>query len=110
MLERKREIIDHDPETDTYRTTYSYPSEPPSIAVPLAIQALTGNGVTDLEPMHQVVDVDPDALDDVFRPTASGDEREADLTFTYHGYEVTVKGYGRVVLRSLEPRRDDPLY
>lgn len=104
MLESKCEIIDYDPETGTFRTTYSYPSEPPSIAVPLAIQAMTERGVTDLEPMHDAADVDPDALDDVFRPTASGDHREADVRFTYHGYEVTVKGYGRIVFQPSETR------
>lgn len=102
MLERKREIIDQDAETGTYRTTYGYPSEPPSIAVPLAIQALTGCRVTDLAPMNEAVDLDPDALDDVFRPTAGGDHREADVTFTYEGYDVTVKGYGRIVLESAD--------
>ena len=104
MLESKPEIIDHDPETGTFRTTYNYPSEPPSIAVPLAIQALTNRGVTDLDPMHDAADVDPDALDDVFRPTAGGGQREADVTFTYQGYEVTVKGYGRIVFRPTENR------
>lgn len=104
MLQPKRQIIDHDPDTGTFRTTYSYPSEPPSIAVPLAIQAITNSSVTGLDPMHDTADVDPDALDDVFRPTAGGDQREADVTFTYHGYEVTVKGYGRIVFQPTENR------
>lgn len=98
--ERKREIIDADPETGTYRATYAYPSEPPSIAVPLALREVADCEVTDLDPLYDAASVDPDALDEVFRSNGSGNTRDCRLTFTYHGYEVTVMSYGRIVVRS----------
>lgn len=101
-LERHREILDYDPETETYRTTYGYPSKPPSIAVPTALAELTEVTVTDFEPMYHAGNVDPDALDDMFCPSTGSGSPEASVTFTYHGYEITVKSYGRIVLRELE--------
>ncbi|NEU58084.1 HalOD1 output domain-containing protein [Halorussus sp. MSC15.2] len=93
------QILATDPEDGTYRVTYSYPSDPPSIAVPLAIVEMTDSDVMDLRPLYEATEVDPDALDDLFRPTASGAVRECNVTFRYHGYEVTVKSYGRIVIR-----------
>lgn len=97
--ERKQQRVEFDPQTDTYRSAYTYPSEPPSIAVPLALTEVTDNRVTDLEPIHDATDVDPDALDEVFRPTAGGVRREGRVTFTYHGYTVAVESQGRIILR-----------
>ncbi|MFC7079031.1 HalOD1 output domain-containing protein [Halorussus caseinilyticus] len=98
--EDSSEILTADPDAGTYRVTYDYPSNPPSIAVPLAIAETTGCGLTDLEPLYDAEGVDPDALDDLFRPNASGIAPECRVTFGYHGYEVTVKSYGRIVIRS----------
>ena len=44
-----------------------------------------------LDPLYTVVD--PDALDAVFRDRACGR-----VTFSYHGYEVTADGRGRVAV------------
>jgi hypothetical protein len=98
--ERKREIIDADPKRGTYRATYAYPSEPPSIAVPLALMEVADCEVTDLDPLYATASVDPDALDEVFRPNSGGISRDCSLTFSYHDYEITVKSYGRIVVRS----------
>ncbi|WP_435181741.1 HalOD1 output domain-containing protein [Halorussus sp. AFM4] len=96
-------ILSGDPDAGTYRVTYAYPSNPPSIAVPLAVAEATGRGVTDVPPMYEAGGVDPDSLDDLFRPTADGTAPECRAVFDYHGYEVTVKSYGRIVLRSRDP-------
>ena len=108
--ERKREIIDADPETGTYRATYAYPSEPPSIAVALALMEVADCEVTDLDPLYDAASVDPDALDELFRPPKGGASRDCRLTFTYHDYEVTVKSYGRIVVRSPAARQERPRY
>lgn len=102
-----RKIVDRDPSSGAVRTTYRYPSEPPSIAIPLALQEVTDTGATDLEPMHDAASVDPDALDDLFRPTAGGAHREASVTFTYQGYRVAVRSYGRIVIRPRGTDRGD---
>lgn len=107
-LERQSEILDYDPDTETYRATYDYPSQPPSIAIPAALAELADGDVTDFEPLYSVGNVDPDALDDMFSPSTGGRSVEAAVTFTYHGYEITVKSYGRITLQSLEERGQPP--
>jgi hypothetical protein len=107
MAESQREGIECDPETGAYRTSYRYPSKPPSIAVPMAVQTLTDHEMTDLDPIYDATCLDPDALNDLFRPTASdssGDDepRDADVEFTYHGFTVTVTGNGFVELQPRE--------
>lgn len=105
-VERPFELVESDPEAGVYRATYNYPDAPPSIAVPLAIMEVTETEVTSLDPMYDAANVNPDALDDLFDPTAtnpvsienSGDD--CHVTFTYHGFTITVKDYGRIVIRS----------
>ena len=56
-------------------------------------------GVSPLEldpPLHRVVD--PDALDDLFRPSRAATESPR-VSFTYAGHEVTVHGRGDVEVR-----------
>ena len=97
------QILSSDPDAGTYRVTYSYPSNPPSIAVPLAVTEMSGGDVTDLPPLYEAGSVDPDSLDDLFRPDPDGVVPECRVAFEYQGYEVTVKSYGRIVLRNREP-------
>lgn len=55
-----------------------------------------------LEPLFSVVD--PDALDAVFTGRGDGaDGPRGEVTFCYHGYEVTVKSEGRIALTRSEP-------
>lgn len=55
-----------------------------------------------LEPLFSVVD--PDALDAVFRRGDSGATGpRGEVTFCYHGYEVTVRSEGRIALTRPEP-------
>ncbi|NHN61412.1 MULTISPECIES: HalOD1 output domain-containing protein [Halorussus] len=102
-VDDSKQILSADPDAGTYRVTYSYPSNPPSIAVPLAVAETTGRNVTDLPPLYETGSVDPDSLDDLFRPDAGGGVPECRVAFDYYGYEVTVKSYGRMVLRSRSP-------
>jgi hypothetical protein len=104
-FDRKREIVDADPVTGTYRATYGYPSEPPSVAVPLALVEVIGGVVTDLDPLYETASVDPDALDELFHPPTSELCDDRSVTFDYHDHEVTVKSHGRIVIRE---KRDDP--
>jgi hypothetical protein len=102
----KRRIVDADPETGTYRATYGYPSEPPSVTVPLALTEVIGGIITDLDPLYEAVSVDPDALDELFRPPADGVGPGCSVTFDYHGHVITVKSHGRIVIR--EPSDNSP--
>lgn len=108
MTNRKQEVLDSDPTTGTYRATYAYPSEPPSIAVPLAVMEVADCDATDLEPLYEAGSVDPDALDELFRPAANADRRDCRVSFAYHGYTVVVKSYGRIVVRRAESDQSRP--
>lgn len=98
-FEQPRQVLDFDSETGEYRTTYEYPSRPPSVAVPLALMEMTGDDVTTLEPMYDAEDVNPEALDAMFSPTRSELSSESRVTFPYHDCEVTVESFGRIVIR-----------
>lgn len=55
-----------------------------------------------LEPLFSVVD--PDALDSVFGGSDDGaDAPRGEVTFDYHGYEVTVRSEGWIALRRADP-------
>lgn len=69
--------------------------EQPSQAVVETVAAAEGVDQTDLRPLFSVVD--PDALDSLFQ-SRSGDEREGQIRFTYHGYRVCVHRDGDVTL------------
>ena len=97
---QKREIVEYDPDTGTYRATYAYPSEPPSVAVPSALMEVTDSDVTDLDPLYDAASVDPDALDELFRPTPSGGHPDCRVTFQYHDYGISIRNYGRIVIRA----------
>ena len=49
-----------------------------------------------LAPLYSVVD--PDALDSVFCGGDGADGGHGEVTFSYHGYEVTVRSEGRIEL------------
>ena len=100
-FETKREIVDANPATGTYYATYGYPSEPPSVAVPLAIVEVIGGTVTDLDPLYEAVSLDPDALDELFHPPGNGTCDDCNVVFEYHDHEVTVKSHGRIVIREV---------
>ncbi|PSQ48971.1 hypothetical protein BRD15_04470 [Halobacteriales archaeon SW_6_65_15] len=99
-FEQKREIIDADPETGTYRATYAYPSDPPSIAIVHALMEVTEKDVTDFEPLYNISGVDPDALDEIFRPSTNDAGRDCRVSFQYYDYEIIVRSHGRIVIQS----------
>ncbi|WP_435345277.1 HalOD1 output domain-containing protein [Haloarchaeobius sp. HRN-SO-5] len=54
-----------------------------------------------LDPLYSVVD--PDALDALFRPTGRDTQRtEGQVTFPYHGHEVTAHSDGHVSVEPLD--------
>lgn len=60
-----------------------------------AVADAEGVAPEDLEPpLYEVID--PEALERVFAPTASGARRDGRIEFVYNGYDVTVRGDGRV--------------
>jgi len=60
----------------------------------------TTEGTPVLEPLYTVVD--PDALDALFEADGSGTAGPKRVTFSYHGYEVTVTEGRQVCLERLE--------
>lgn len=66
-----------------------------------AISAITDTDPVEMDPIHEVVDVD--ALEDLFGPTAGGTPRSGGIvSFSYAGCAVTVEGTDRVKVRQQE--------
>lgn len=65
--------------------------KPVSERVVDAIASLEGVASTDLDPVRYDA-IDPDALDSLF----AGSRAMGTVEFSYHGYEVVVRGDGRV--------------
>lgn len=94
------ETLAYDPETETYRLAYDTAATPPSLAVAVALESITGEERTD--PLCDAID--PDALDGVL--TAPGVDRTGDyrsIEFTASGFRITVSGRGYLEVR---PSRD----
>lgn len=104
--EQERARPKFDAETGTCRAAYTYPSEPPSVAVTLALVEATDKDVTDLDPLYDESSLNPDALDELFRPTRGTVSRECRVTFTYHDFTITVESLGGVVVWSSD--REQP--
>ena len=81
-----------------------------SEAVVEAVAAAAGMDPLQLAPLYE--SVDPDALDMIFMPEASGRPREGDasIAFPVCGYEVVVKSYGRIIVyeAGIDHVYDDP--
>ena len=60
-----------------------------------AVAAANGVDETDIEPLYTVID--PDALNDLFKPQANGRSRtNGQVSFTMAGCEVVIDGHGAV--------------
>lgn len=69
-----------------------------STAVVEAVAEAEGVSPTEMEtPLQQVID--PEALNELFRPGRSSPDDEFRVSFTYFGYEITVRGPERIVVR-----------
>ncbi|WP_135820912.1 HalOD1 output domain-containing protein [Halostella litorea] len=70
----------------------------PSDAVVTAVASVRGEDPTALDPLHE--SIDGDALDTLFADVS--DDAGGYVEFTYAGYDVIVKGDGRVVVAETE--------
>lgn len=79
--------------------THCGPDRPTSLAVVEAVERATGRSAVpdgsgdSLPPLYEAVD--PDALDDLFRPDGRFD---GSLSFTYCGHSVTVEHDGTITV------------
>ena len=65
-------------------------------AVVEAVAAAAGDDPLEIEPIHSVVD--PDALDALLGQNGRQRHGDVHVTFSFHGYDVTVWDYGRIQL------------
>ncbi|WP_121822343.1 HalOD1 output domain-containing protein [Halostella salina] len=104
-------ISDHDQRSDPDHRYELSRDEPPSEAVLTAVATASGDeplpsaatGSDDvLPPLYDAVD--PDALDALFRQESEQQPGfGGEVTFPYHGYEVTVHGGDHLTLRRRTP-------
>lgn len=79
----------------TQSATTNVEAVPPSQAVVERVAACEGVDHTELVPLFAAID--PEALDRLVE-TSLGNESALQITFTYHGYDVTITGDGVVHL------------
>jgi hypothetical protein len=87
-------------QAETYRVQHEWSdSEPLYYTVARAVGAITDTHPTDVESVDEVLD--PDALDQIFRPTSDGSLRGTGgyVTFVLDGCDVTVYWDGEIVIR-----------
>jgi len=99
----KREVLDYDADTGTYRTSFDPASESAWEAVVATVAAVAETPPLELPPLYGAMD--PDVLEALVAP--AGDEgggNEAYVSATFDGYGVTVYDDGIV---TVQPLSDD---
>ena len=92
-----------DAETGAYRVVHdSAAAEPITATIVLAASSLTAVEPTAMLPLHS--SVDPDVLD----RHVQGRTRETTVSFSFHGFAVTVHDDGLIELVPEAERRVDP--
>lgn len=89
--------MEYEVESETYYT-YHEPGGSMAETVVRAVATVSGTEPTDMEPLTETVD--PDALDRIVSSFPA--DRRWNLTFSFHGYEVSIEASGRV---ELSPQR-----
>lgn len=67
------------------------------VAIEVVEKVAEAEGIDPVEltsPLYEVID--PDALNNIFAATPTADRVDGQVTFPYHGYEVTVRSDGSV--------------
>lgn len=103
-MERSNELIEglsvvRDGANGLYRVDYEWTMDvDPSTVVTTAVASLAGVGVEELPPLNGTVD--PDALDELFRPRRNEASRGiGEVRFSFAGYDVTLHTDGTIRLR-----------
>lgn len=93
-----------DPETSTYRLHHDWrDDESIPTAVIMGVAAITNTPPTDLDPMFETLD--PDALDQLFHPSARGSSRDAGwVSFHLNGCAVRIYATEEI---EITPDEDD---
>lgn len=76
------------------RHQFQIGNELPTVAVLGAIETLEDADFTELPPLYE--SIDPEALDTVFQNLDHGE-----VTFTYHGYTITIQDSGTFYVEAL---------
>lgn len=92
-----------DSRSGVFRTTHDTDCPwPASTTTVLALGSLTGVEPTDMLPLAGAVN--PDTLNHHVQREAS----EAEISFEFHGYDVTVRGDGHIEFESIDGRESGP--
>ena len=85
----------YDAETGTYHVEYDWRDAMPlSMIVVMIVADLEGVAATDLDPLYDYLD--PELLDRLFSPQEDGRLTTGEMSFSYHGYEITVFRHGHI--------------
>lgn len=85
----------HD-DSDAVQASYCPREESPSTAILSAVATVSDTDLLEMKPLQSVIDTD--ALNAVAAPESSTDDGRQ-VTFEFHGYEVTVRSSGYLTIR-----------
>jgi len=93
------EAVTYDPEADAYYAEHDWDGDASlSVTLVAALAEVADADPTDLDPLCAYID--PDALDDLFRPRFGTQRTDAGrLELAFDGHRVTVYGDGEIVVR-----------
>ncbi|WP_415381354.1 HalOD1 output domain-containing protein [Halosimplex sp. TS25] len=103
---RKRDAIEYNPESDTYR--FSFDSDDSvSMAVVSTVAVVSETEPMELPPLYSVCD--PETLETVVQPAIHGSSNnDVHVRFTFNDCTVTVHSYGIIIVQPPEAGNDDP--
>lgn len=98
--------VPYNPETNTYHATFDGTKIDPSIAIIETIASISETRPTNLDPLYEVID--PTELDSIVLHQGTTRQRgDCSIEFTYMDYTVSVKSYGRIVVRPRSASRTE---
>lgn len=94
--------IEYNADTGIYATSYDNDT-PPSVAIIEAIAEITETNATKLDSLHEVTEIDVEALNELFKPTVAGAPRgKGRVEFTYLDFEVSIFSFGRIEIQPID--------
>lgn len=102
---KKRDILDYDAETDTYRASFDSAKETVCMAVIAVVAVVSDTSPAELPPIQSVIDTD--AFDQLIESAATGPSTgDIHVSFTFAGCSVTVHSYGII---AVHPLHEEPV-
>lgn len=102
----KHDILEYSADSETYRASFNSDTDSVCSAILSTVAAVSETPPLELPPLYSACD--PDALETLVEPTVHGaSSAEIRVSFTFHGYTVTVHNYGIIAVHPPQADGDD---